>query len=128
MVRGRTAKPPSPLAANSSSGSVASGAGLAKTLYKDAVLRARFEPEAHGLSARSAEAWRARFRLLEDNRVPFPAFITASGPLRVDGAAGLADVCFGLARHSENSSLCLCNVAIRLRAARPGDLDLPLSR
>ncbi|MCB9646028.1 MAG: 23S rRNA (adenine(2503)-C(2))-methyltransferase RlmN [Deltaproteobacteria bacterium] len=44
--------------------SVASGAGLAKTLYKDAVLRARFEPEAHGLSARSAEAWRARFRLV----------------------------------------------------------------
>ena len=51
--------------------SVASGAGLAKTLYKDAVLRARFEPEAHGLSARSAEAWRSRFRLELPTVVPY---------------------------------------------------------
>ena len=39
------------------------GAGVARKIYKDAVLRGRFEPEEHGLGAEASSAWRARFEL-----------------------------------------------------------------
>lgn len=39
------------------------GAGVAPAIYKEAVLRGRFEPEAHGLSAEAVQAWRTHFDL-----------------------------------------------------------------
>lgn len=42
---------------------LASGHGVWRAVYLDAVLRGRFEPEAHGLSARSVAAWRENFEL-----------------------------------------------------------------
>jgi len=42
---------------------LARGHGVANALYRDALQRGRFEPEAHGLSAAVAADWRARFAL-----------------------------------------------------------------
>jgi 23S rRNA (adenine2503-C2)-methyltransferase len=39
------------------------GAGIARTIYKDALRFGRFEPESHGLRPSSAAEWRAKFRL-----------------------------------------------------------------
>lgn len=43
---------------------LARGAGVADRVYKDAVLAGRFAPQAHGLGAEAAEAWRVHFEVV----------------------------------------------------------------